>query len=377
MRGCSPRHPLAHQLVQVVPAHAGMFPSVSWGCRWRFSGPRACGDVPGASPLHGILGLWSPRMRGCSQCSTAKTSISAVVPAHAGMFPVQLADWNINSGGPRACGDVPHIVCAGEGELGWSPRMRGCSRGVRRMLRQHRVVPAHAGMFPRNQNERDSRLRGPRACGDVPFAWSKVLSCFQWSPRMRGCSRAGGAQLHARGVVPAHAGMFPPTTSPREGATCGPRACGDVPAWNQIYTALGMWSPRMRGCSRLHRYERQRQLVVPAHAGMFPPRTAMSFCNTSGPRACGDVPSGTPAKKSCTPWSPRMRGCSLRLLPRGQGGEVVPAHAGMFPGGAEGARHARRGPRACGDVPGSRGGRGRKAEWSPRMRGCSPPSTCM
>ena len=189
-------------------------------------------------------------MRGCSRLLDALRPRAGVVPAHAGMFPMRYKIAGVYDSGPRACGDVPEIAFALVVIEGWSPRMRGCSRGIRLRLRAPHVVPAHAGMFPSTTATAVGNLRGPRACGDVPMAIIYPFPPFGWSPRMRGCSPVKERGKSVHDVVPAHAGMFPSSLSNRTSRFRGPRACGDVPQAAQGLQVQILWSPRMRGCSR-------------------------------------------------------------------------------------------------------------------------------
>ena len=233
----------------------------------------------------------------------------------------------------------------------WSPRMRGCSLHLGRVALRVNVVPAHAGMFPTRPRPAFTTSCGPRACGDVPVLDSARREIGMWSPRMRGCSlnRCG---IHEREtVVPAHAGMFPALALLIRKSNRGPRACGDVPVLTVTGTTAYMWSPRMRGCSRSNQTRSPRVFVVPAHAGMFPVDDYKAKIKSSGPRACGDVPAASASCACAVPWSPRMRGCSRLAYFSRILAAVVPAHAGMFPSTSTATEAKLRGPRACGDVP--------------------------
>ena len=48
-----------------------------------------------------------------------------VVPARAGMSPRQRVENGLNAGGPRASGDEPLPPALNPHALGWSPRERG------------------------------------------------------------------------------------------------------------------------------------------------------------------------------------------------------------------------------------------------------------
>ena len=188
---------------------------------------------------------------------------------------------------------------------------------------------------------------------------------------MRGCSRGVDRLFSQKSVVPAHAGMFPTATRYGSCDASGPRACGDVPDIVVIAAPRDVWSPRMRGCSPIGAVLWSRSPVVPAHAGMFPPHVLCVLTIVSGPRACGDVPLSHAARRSSIAWSPRMRGCSQRVVVVEGDLLVVPAHAGMFPAPRHPVRRSPCGPRACGDVPIREMQERSYAAWSPRMRGCS------
>ena len=148
MRGCSLRAAPCRRRSWVVPAHAGMFPTTPRRRLQETSGPRACGDV--AQFIDSFINLiaWSPRMRGCSLGQLRRVLDDDVVPAHAGMFPTPPSWARSGSGGPRACGDVPLLNLRYLRGIGWSPRMRGCSLKRLYIPEILFVVPAHAGMFP-------------------------------------------------------------------------------------------------------------------------------------------------------------------------------------------------------------------------------------
>ena len=190
--------------------------------------------------------------------------------------------------------------------------MRGCSSRANSEDAREAVVPAHAGMFPCPPSPSHREIRGPRACGDVPSPARRDSQGRKWSPRMRGCSRDHAQVQTVVRVVPAHAGMFPvPLCMPLASAG-GPRACGDVPGAMTDIMVEGGWSPRMRGCSLVVHLIQKVVNVVPAHAGMFPRPWASPTSSRRGPRACGDVPGGGVRSRLHHRWSPRMRGCSRR-----------------------------------------------------------------
>ncbi len=233
------------------------------------------------------------------------------------------------------------------------------------------MVPAHAGLFPGAPRGGAGAPRGPRARGAVPWSSHAILRPSAWSPRTRGCSRAAARRMRRVVVVPAHAGLFPPCPGPSRDPSRGPRARGAVPRSIWVPPLRRGWSPRTRGCSRCRVRGESVGFVVPAHAGLFPrssPRPARSY---GGPRARGAVPSVTGTWVNPPKWSPRTRGCSPPLRRHGKPLAVVPAHAGLFPGARSRSCAASCGPRARGAVPTASGTRHGPSWWSPRTRGCS------
>ncbi len=253
-------------------------------------GPRACGGVPWLRVLEVVAGAWSPRVRGCSSssasvsrwvswsprvrgCSRVGVGVGLlvlVVPARAGVFPPSAPPCPGRPRGPRACGGVPLGGVIQHAWLTWSPRVRGCSPARTDQQPWWQVVPARAGVFPGRRTRGRTRRSGPRACGGVPCSFNSGVRLRRWSPRVRGCSRAGARWWWLGRVVPARAGVFPLTVAGTGGVVRGPRACGGVPRGNGFPAAWVAWSPRVRGCSPRAQRTAPHARVVPARAGVFP-----------------------------------------------------------------------------------------------------------
>ena len=134
--------------------------------------------------------------------------IVPVFPAHAGMFRFYTGNIATGVGFPRARGDVPASPARNSQNVLFSPRTRGCSAGLLAFLPPNSVFPAHAGMFlsPLGTVGVDSGF--PRARGDVPIQANGVAAAMQFSPRTRGCSGPRAMPSSTNKVFPAHAGMF-------------------------------------------------------------------------------------------------------------------------------------------------------------------------
>ena len=252
---------------------------------------------------------------------------------------------------PRARGDVPSAFLRLIAAWVFSPRTRGCSWKLVIVTLVLMVFPAHAGMFRLLQSCYRGLLRFPRARGDVPGV-PRVWRVSAWfSPRTRGCSASYATKLYLEGVFPAHAGMFLYFAAWGKAPACFPRARGDVPA-THVYS-LGL------------------RAVFPAHAGMFPGMFPPATPPLGFPRARGDVPPSVNTEDGKHVFSPRTRGCSPLSTDEMIAATVFPAHAGMFLK-ARGAFADDEGfPRARGDVPGLTDYAAACYKFSPRTRGCS------
>ncbi len=295
------------------------------------SSPRTRGCSPRPAPPRYSQDS-SPRTRGCSQESPHDTGHSALLPAHAGVFPQILDLAGIYPAPPRARGGVPRRPAWRGAGRASSPRTRGCSQGARAALRSRELLPAHAGVFPNPRAVSMSTPSPPRARGGVPADRGRALWDLASSPRTRGCSQLPDLVAGAGDLLPAHAGVFPAGRRSRPRRPAPPRARGGVPGGRPGAVVLGTSSPRTRGCSRATRTPTASSCLLPAHAGVFPVRRPWRVLRDAPPRARGGVPRTRGSGAATAASSPRTRGCS-RGPPRRSGWRrLLPAHAGVFPG---------------------------------------------
>ena len=272
---------------------------------------------------------------------------------------------------PRVCGDVPCTHRVRLLSRQFSPRMRGCSVFGFTVPLGALVFPAYAGMFHHPHPHPQNPPSFPRVCGDVPFL--RIISRMQraFSPRMRGCSAGFLDICDSPAVFPAYAGMFPYQPPRPHGCGGFPRVCGDVPPLTIAKKAVQQFSPRMRGCSVRLANPCKPRFVFPAYAGMFRPDRRPPYPHRRFPRVCGDVPSTSMPTADTAPFSPRMRGCSSPTPWFSHPAHVFPAYAGMFRFWVASVSARLSFPRVCGDVPGHRENGTLRTTFSPRMRGCS------
>ena len=148
----------------------------------------------------------------------------------------------------------------------------------------------------------------PRACGAHMFLPMSAAPTAGSSPRMRGSHFVTPEPTPAEGIIPAHAGLTNHCQAYECTARDHPRACGAHIVSNDArYKVMGS-SPRMRGSRCADHARAVMRGIIPAHAGLTCPASALSLRQRDHPRACG---AHGFALGYTTPWlgsSPRMRG---------------------------------------------------------------------
>ena len=288
-------------------------------------------------------------MRGKRPPSRQRRSCWRIIPAHAGQ--------TLLSGSHRWS------------PPGSSPRMRGKQGGWQQPNLCARIIPAHAGQTLAALGLRSMPSDHPRACGANAGSNCAATNSNGSSPRMRGKLDGRGDFGCARRIIPAHAGQTHQDAENHVLPADHPRACGanDV---NKRFMGNGPGSsPRMRGKHREEAGYRDKDRIIPAHAGQTRVRWSKYDQRPDHPRACGANKSAFGAQLSALGSSPRMRGKRLRGARAVWRSRIIPAHAGQTSGKATSATSAPDHPRACGANYCSHS-RGRwKNGSSPRMRG--------
>ena len=137
--------------------------------RPRSTFPRTRGDVPLHGGLASCQDLFPPHTRGCTVKRFSGFFVVEVSPAHAGMYPVRAFQAPTAKSFPRTRGDVPAVTCPRNCSSRFPPHTRGCTPVSPTGKSQARVSPAHAGMY-RTPRERVRHLYCfPRTRGDVPL----------------------------------------------------------------------------------------------------------------------------------------------------------------------------------------------------------------
>ena len=137
--------------------------------------------------------------------------------------------------------------------------------GERWFITQARVGPAHAGMRPLNGKLSPFSACWPRVCGDAPCTVRGSLVRSRLASRMCGCTVVTRLRRMRHNVHPAPA-----------------RGCA----------VLRRRSSPLRGCIGHIARAKLAIQVHPAHAWMYPATTSGTVAIPYSPRACGDVPDG-------------------------------------------------------------------------------------
>ncbi len=94
---------------------------------------------------------------------------------------------------------------------------------------ERQVVPARAGIFRISLGYQLPKTRRPRPRGDLPWISSIRQDVMSSSPPARGSSAGYSAAVGAAVVVPARAGIFPPRVWLVSVSGGRPRPRGDLP----------------------------------------------------------------------------------------------------------------------------------------------------
>ena len=213
----------------VVPARAGVIPLLPSTQGVSSCRPRASGGHPWWTCSARRLPWSSPRERGSSRSTPTATSASVVVPARAGVIRISSVRVCSPDSRPRASGGHPGSAAGGRPRRWSSPRERGSSPPIDRVLEQVHVVPARAGVILTPCHAPRMRICRPRASGGHPMRRRPSFMSIASSPRERGSSALYEQAWPTPRVVPARAGVIrwpPPSCSE---ASRRPRASGGHP----------------------------------------------------------------------------------------------------------------------------------------------------
>ena len=320
--------PLVHG---VLPAQAGVVPPSVTVYADDVRAPRSGGGGPtDAAELAAEL-LCSPLRRGWSRTLPHSGHCSIVLPAQAGVVPLVLGLIPSIWCTPRSGGGGPWSIFAKTGTMRCSPLRRGWSLIADGIALQPVVLPAQAGVVPVNLPEGERGRGAPRSGGGGPingFADTLKTGC---SPLRRGWSLRDIPGRQRGRVLPAQAGVVPcvmigPTHCPR-----APRSGGGGPTPVSHDSACDKCSPLRRGWSLCSSLSATPTAVLPAQAGVVPLRAVVRRHCSGAPRSGGGGPRFSDPRRTRQLCSPLRRGWSHRHHQRRPHLHVLPAQAGVVP----------------------------------------------
>jgi hypothetical protein len=218
----------------------------------------------------GRVRQFSPRRRGWSLSAVREGEPMTVLPAQAGVVPSLYRRPSTPTSSPRAGGGGPADGTFATGDPQFSPRRRGWSQDAGRAAHPREVLPAQAGVVPAPSAATVCRRRSPRAGGGGPVGHGGGVVLVAFSPRRRGWSLAGHAGPDQGHVLPAQAGVVPSMPPTHTTWSRSPRAGGGGPGATISSEACDAFSPRRRGWSRRCRRPTRPGHVLPAQAGVVP-----------------------------------------------------------------------------------------------------------
>ena len=171
----------------------------------------------------------SPLTRGKLTSLDLREVSLGLIPAHAGKTLGRSRRSFPRRAHPRSRGENLPATGALRGEVGSSPLTRGKPSASSSTDGGRGLIPAHAGKTP-DTGSPDPRPRAhPRSRGenhDAPFSSRREYGS---SPLTRGKPLIQARRIHARGLIPAHAGKTMTLPFRRVASTAHPRSRGENP----------------------------------------------------------------------------------------------------------------------------------------------------
>ncbi len=215
----------------LLPARAGMDPWPSQPQGVSRPAPRTRGDGPERVDLLEGGVHCSPHARGWTPRRVRLDQRLALLPARAGMDPSPCTRSGWTRPAPRTRGGGPGMRARRRGPGGCSPHARGWTLAGSYGLVPVELLPARAGMDPVDLPTPPFPVPAPRTRGDGPVPFGHYKRFDNCSPHARGWTPGRGHDRTRPPLLPARAGMdpTPPSTSSCTGAAPRTRGAPPVP----------------------------------------------------------------------------------------------------------------------------------------------------
>ena len=231
----------------LFPAHAGVFP-----CLCPTPGnypplPRTRGGISSVEKEWVEGKRSSPHTRGYFHSKVTLTTPATLFPAHAGVFPLGIAQILITHTLPRTRGGISEISKINGGLSVSSPHTRGYFRNRRHRIHHRHLFPAHAGVFPVADSIDKLMHALPRTRGGISRARWLGKCVLISSPHTRGYFRRCPRFYPRLSLFPAHAGVFPSTRRRNSPKVPLPRTRGGISSGRHVLLVEVDSSPHTRG----------------------------------------------------------------------------------------------------------------------------------
>ena len=213
-RGKHLRTALTQAVKGLIPAHAGKTGRGARAGRRHGAHPRSRGEnalmMRSTLPIQGS----SPLTRGKRRPVRWRTHGRGLIPAHAGKTSSPRSCPSQAGAHPRSRGENPGTYAAVGAVQGSSPLTRGKLLVAEAPTWKTRLIPAHAGKTTGRLQRRPGSRAHPRSRGenDEGYCWHNQKTGS--SPLTRGKLKDSRPSIHARGLIPAHAGKTPESRPP-------------------------------------------------------------------------------------------------------------------------------------------------------------------
>ena len=148
----------------------------------------------------------SPLTRGKPVRASRCLARLGLIPAHAGKTGVARYEDICGAAHPRSRGENPLGFLRSTRSAGSSPLTRGKHRHHRRLRRQPRLIPAHAGKTCPALSTGSARRAHPRSRGENVAGIYLSYRRRGSSPLTRGKPEEAAQPIRSHGLIPAHAG---------------------------------------------------------------------------------------------------------------------------------------------------------------------------
>ena len=209
----------------------------------------------------------SPLTRGKLPVGGCRGVQGGLIPAHAGKTARTGHRTPTPGAHPRSRGENLTRVKAGDRVAGSSPLTRGKRYAKKQDGTITRLIPAHAGKTPTICPTTPETWAHPRSRGENSRRGAGITWTRGSSPLTRGKHSSDARGCFEARLIPAHAGKTPPRRERRPPPPAHPRSRGENAHCSASDHLRSGSSPLTRGKHRWQQRRRERQGLIPAHAG--------------------------------------------------------------------------------------------------------------